>query len=1058
MIRFDKSLGTFRWVGIVAVFLFTGTVPSAAGESPYLGRTSLEFVHPGAPGLQMPTDIAVAPDGTVFVADGSNNRISKFDSTGKWLEDVSSVGDQVLSRPIGLDYSSNTGLWIADSGNHRALLMKPDGTLGRTITPAVQSNEYPADITDVAASADGASLWLVDNDNHRLIRWGLENDGQVLIGKLGESLGQLHHPFLVCSNSAGDVLVSDVMNGRIAQFSAAGAPLASVGSYGINLGQLYRPKGVAVDADGNIWVSDGTLDVIQVFNKDGAPLDVVRDSNGKPLHLDSPMGMTFDSQGRLYVVELRSNRVVRLDITRSAEPIRAALPKQKAQIVGGQARSCTVCHIEWIEPFSRGVATAISEPPPSTNEEPAASRGEMCLSCHDGSVVDSRSRVWDAHGHRTGVAPPSDMKVPDQLPLVGGKLACRTCHSAHTGGQFNADFRTAVFLRVPNQASELCKSCHQDKTRGPEFGTHPIGGMPWAIPQKLVEAGARVGPNPRELTCQVCHTPHGSSVDHLLVMGTGSNQLCLTCHDQMRPGMFRDGPHVEHPLSPLVNPEQVSAIGQMGTKVGDGGQLICLSCHKLHHGKGEHFMLADDLTDGRFCIRCHSEKTRLLGTVHDLRTNFPNEKNRLGMTPSSGGPCSACHMFHRYARAPEPSELDPGGGKCITCHQEGRCAGTKTLGSVNHPDTRCVDCHNPHDPGNKPFLKGKAADVCANCHQGQTALAGGPHDYQTGSKSWPAESIAKDDRCLVCHRPHGNEQTRLLRFADGGVGADAGCRVCHSANKWGATGALAAVHPQQMNRDMAHGDLPLAVLDEHGGKGVGCRTCHNPHASVEKDPHLLRIGEGQTTADMCGQCHGETSHIMLTSHGSSGLNKAGFDVSSCKPCHSIHADGSSLSDRLLWPKELAQRAPVGNPADQHCTACHHADGPAKPPVIATHPAIVMKAIASLPVGESLPLFDDNGRRNAEGKISCTTCHLPHGQSISDEQAIRLANGSDLERRAARLLLRPFSPPNLCTTCHGADGLRRFLYFHDPKKRVGPLTTLRSPVAGAISNSNVRLAP
>ena len=108
--------------------------------------------------------------------------------------------------------------------------------------------------------------------------------------------------------------------------------------------------------------------------------------------------------------------------------------------------------------------------------------------------------------------------------------------------------------------------------------------------------------------------------------------------------------------------QQAAAVAAMGTKLGPDEKLICLSCHKLHHGKSGRFMLADDLTEGRFCIQCHSEKTPVLESLHDLRTNRPEEKNRLGMTPHTGGPCSACHMFHRYARSPEPSALDPGGG------------------------------------------------------------------------------------------------------------------------------------------------------------------------------------------------------------------------------------------------------------------------------------------------------------------------------------------------------------------------------------------------------------
>ncbi len=99
------------------------------------------------------------------------------------------------------------------------------------------------------------------------------------------------------------------------------------------------------------------------------------------------------------------------------------------------------------------------------------------------------------------------------------------------GGDTGPETRTtAAMLRVRNDASQLCRMCHTDHTKGRGFGTHPTGGMPWSVPDEWVAAGAKVGPDPKRLICQTCHTPHGSREEHLLVMGTESNQLCLTCH------------------------------------------------------------------------------------------------------------------------------------------------------------------------------------------------------------------------------------------------------------------------------------------------------------------------------------------------------------------------------------------------------------------------------------------------------------------------------------------------------------------------------------------------
>lgn len=182
LIDHNDRPGSLRRLTVVSLLLWSATAPIAQADDPFTGSSPSYFVHPGSPGLQMPTDVAIAPDGGVYIADGTNNRVVRFTAGGKWVEDIRAVGESSLLRPLGLDYHATDGLWIADSGNHRAIQLKSDGSAGRVLAPAADANEYPADVTDIAASPDGGVVWLADNDNHRLIRWGLANDGQVRVG------------------------------------------------------------------------------------------------------------------------------------------------------------------------------------------------------------------------------------------------------------------------------------------------------------------------------------------------------------------------------------------------------------------------------------------------------------------------------------------------------------------------------------------------------------------------------------------------------------------------------------------------------------------------------------------------------------------------------------------------------------------------------------------------------------------------------------------------------------------------------------------------------------
>ncbi len=1042
-----------RVVAIVAALMLSALSARAQNPpAPFVGEIARRIEAAAAePPMRMPTSVAVDGSGAIWVCDGSHDRVLVFGPDGALRRQISRAGQQPFKSPQGMHADGAGNVWIADTGGRRVVALNAAGELVREIRAPEDAGAHEADFTDAIASRDGSAVWIVDNDGQRLLRFDLGAESWLTVGARGEAPGQFQYPYQIAMGAGGELFVSDVVNARVQAFDGNGRYSGALGSFGVERGQLYRPKGLAVDAAGRVWVADSVVGVVQVFRAEGAGLDVLRDAAGSPLRFDAPTGLAFDASGNLYVVELAAHRVAVVRIAASDVPI-LPLPSPRPSVAGGSARACAVCHIEMTQPLSEGRSTSLMSPPSNPPDDPVVARDRTCLSCHDGSVVDSRHRVWEQHGHQTGITPPSTMTVPDNLPLIDGKIACRTCHSAHATGAPTADISKSVFLRVPNTASELCMSCHTDKTRGPTFGTHPTGGMPWAIPDALVAAGAKVGPNPRELTCQVCHTPHGAQYDHLLVLGTSTNQLCVTCHDQMRPGMFREGGEKEHPLSPKANAEQVAAVSQLGTKLSPDGNLICLSCHKLHHGKGERFLLADDLNNGQMCLHCHSQRSAMLGSPHDLRTNHPQERNRLGLTPEAGGPCSACHLFHRFARTAAPGPHDAS-GECLTCHSTGRCAERKGIGERPHPGERCIDCHNPHEMRFGSFLAAPSEQLCTTCHADQARVAGSPHDSTANATGWRDAPTTRTDTCLACHRPHGDSLRGYSRVlpAVAESSNDGACLACHGDARARGGGAHALAHPAESEKVPHDSPLPLVCADESFDARIGCRTCHDPHgggaAKFVRNPGAAPGAPApRDSAALCVTCHSDMASIAQSAHAPSRLLRAGQDADSCGPCHDIHGPSAALAEELLWPKRLLAERPADDARvrdagmlsafDAYCVSCHAAGGVAAAPVVATHPDLPLIGLAGFAVAGAgdagdLPLFDEYGRRSATGRIACRTCHLPHGRDV-DEHA--LAPRTDAERRALRTQLRPFVAPNACTACHGADGARRYLYFHDPVRR------------------------
>jgi hypothetical protein len=123
------------------------------------------------------------------------------------------------------------------------------------------------------------------------------------------------------------------------------------------------------------------------------------------------------------------------------------------------SRECAICHIRWVEAFDR---TSPDATPMQTIMDRQAGSGDMCLSCHDGSVVDSRFRIWSTRHHTTDSVPSAAVRIPTEIfPLDDqGRMTCATCHAAHAVPE-SSDLRTVIFLRRPHKRqAPVCR--HRD--------------------------------------------------------------------------------------------------------------------------------------------------------------------------------------------------------------------------------------------------------------------------------------------------------------------------------------------------------------------------------------------------------------------------------------------------------------------------------------------------------------------------------------------------------------------------------------------------------------------
>lgn len=267
--------------------------------------------------LNMPSDVAVGPDGKVYVLDGVNNRVVVYDVQGKFTFQFGGGGSGLgqLSFPLGIATAPDGKVFIADSGNHRFQIFEPDGRPQKAVSLPSEQLKVPPDPTDVAVDPNRNKLYIADNDNHHVLVYNLaEGCFESVWGSPGQDQRQFRFPFLMDVSPQGYLLVVEPINTRVQVLNPDGKFVNFIGGWGIKPGQLFRPKGVVIYKD-KVYVTDSYLGIINIFNIRAGFLGVLTDAVGAPIKFTTPTGIASDSKRkRLYVVELKANQVRRLDL------------------------------------------------------------------------------------------------------------------------------------------------------------------------------------------------------------------------------------------------------------------------------------------------------------------------------------------------------------------------------------------------------------------------------------------------------------------------------------------------------------------------------------------------------------------------------------------------------------------------------------------------------------------------------------------------------------------------------------------------------------------------
>jgi copper chaperone CopZ len=282
--------------------------PPRTLSAPAPGILEERVFSPGT--LQRPQALALAPDGTLWIADTENRRIVHAGSDGALIGTLSPKG---LARPSGIDVAQDGTLAVTDFLGDRVWLLKPDGkVLSRIGGPGQGPGQLDAPV-DVLFLPDG-TLLVAEFQGNRLQRFDRQGRSLSVVTGEGTGPGRFTYPTKLQLLSEGRVGVSDSYAHRVVTLDDSYQPSAALGKSGRHPGDLQIPGGVASVGD-DLWIADFDNHRVDVLKADGTLVKVLMRTEKGGLGFDRPVDIATSPGGRtVYVLDWAHSEVHRLNL------------------------------------------------------------------------------------------------------------------------------------------------------------------------------------------------------------------------------------------------------------------------------------------------------------------------------------------------------------------------------------------------------------------------------------------------------------------------------------------------------------------------------------------------------------------------------------------------------------------------------------------------------------------------------------------------------------------------------------------------------------------------
>jgi len=294
--------------------------------------------------FKSPLDVAVMPDGSIYVADAFNScirkieagQVSTFAGNGNANTTDGKGGAARFKIPSRLALDMNGNLYTLDAANPRV----------RKITAAAEVLTYAGTNTigfrdgDAANAQFGQSfgivsdavgnIYVADSQNNRIRKISTNQEVTTIAGTAlqGDSDGkgdiaQFYFVTGIAIDKPGNLFVSDI--NRIRKITATGVVSTFAGNNisgyvdgRKEIARFSQIEDLVIDDQGNIYLTDENR--IRKISPQGFVTTLAgstagyKDGDATSAKFDGPQGLGIDKEGNIYVADFNNNRIRKIGV------------------------------------------------------------------------------------------------------------------------------------------------------------------------------------------------------------------------------------------------------------------------------------------------------------------------------------------------------------------------------------------------------------------------------------------------------------------------------------------------------------------------------------------------------------------------------------------------------------------------------------------------------------------------------------------------------------------------------------------------------------------------